>query len=144
MAAPLLAIQFDSDARPFAFGNATTQRFEKRFDVSEHDGCRRRSSKDCCKRFTVFGVHGSMIAKSAIRSNEGLLVANVEVTGPARFYRAASAWTAGLGCGDGKMKPSATKPLKPSTRFTVLMKERNHQQLVRAWEIDERVRKLAK
>jgi hypothetical protein len=58
MAAPLFAIQLDSDARPFALRHTTTKRFDKHFDVSEHDGRRRRPSKDCRKRLSVFGVHG--------------------------------------------------------------------------------------
>lgn len=38
----------------------------------------------------------------------------------------------------------ATNPLKPNARLTMLMKERNYQQLFRTWEIDKRVWEFAK
>ncbi|WP_050770655.1 hypothetical protein [Chlorobium ferrooxidans] len=39
---------------------------------------------------------------------------------------------------------SSLQTLMPDTRLTTLMKEGNHEQLIKTWEIDEHVGKLAK
>ena len=67
MAAPLLALQLNPETRTFALDNRAAKRLDQRLDVSEHDGCRCRAGMDGGKRLAVFGVHGRMIAKTAIK-----------------------------------------------------------------------------
>ncbi len=66
MTTPLLAVEFNPDTRPFAFGYRTTEGFDKRLDVGEHNGRRSGPGKDRHKRLTVSGIHAYMISNSAI------------------------------------------------------------------------------
>ena len=62
MATPLLAYQFDLDARPFTFCDRPAKSDDKSLNVREDDGGRCWPSKDGGKRPTLLCIHGEMLA----------------------------------------------------------------------------------
>lgn len=69
MAMPLLALEFNPDARTFSFGDSAAEGFDERLDVGKRNGSRGRAREDGCERFALLGIHAAMIAKSAITCN---------------------------------------------------------------------------
>lgn len=67
MAAPLMTRKFDPDARTFALGDRATEGFDQRLNVCEDDRSKRGLGEDRGERLAVSGVHGAMIAESAIK-----------------------------------------------------------------------------
>lgn len=72
--APLFTLQFDLDARAFAFGNRTTQSFDQRLDVRERNRrqCRTRKNSDEC--LAMLRVHIEMISNIDIIYKIGYLL----------------------------------------------------------------------
>ncbi len=68
MATPLVTRKFDLDARALALGERATERLDQRLNVGKDDGRKRGLGEDRGERLAVSGVHGEMIAESAIKA----------------------------------------------------------------------------
>lgn len=66
MAAPDLALQFDSQVRAGALRHPGSQGEHQRFDVGEYDPGPGRDFKDRGQRLAVSEIHGETIAYCAI------------------------------------------------------------------------------
>lgn len=118
MAPPLLAFEFDFDARTLALRNAASKGFHQGLDVSERNGRRRRAREDGNERFAVLGVHGLTIAESdSTRNQAGSKAANVRLV-------------EGTGAGEYPRSPDGGSRLRPirwascgqqSTHFRLLV-----------------------
>ena len=73
MAAPLMAFKFDLDARAFALRDRAAEGLDQCFDVCEDDRRKRGPGEDCGERLAVSGIHGGMIAESAINGTPATL-----------------------------------------------------------------------
>lgn len=68
MAAPLMALKLDLDARAFALGDGAAESFDQRLNVREDDRSKCGLGEDCGERLAVSSVHSRMIAESAIKA----------------------------------------------------------------------------
>ena len=66
VAAPLMAREFNLDARTFALGDGTAKRLDQGLNVCEDDRSKRGLGEDRGERLAVSGVHRDMISESAI------------------------------------------------------------------------------
>lgn len=67
MAAPLMASQFNLDARTFALGGRAAEGFDQRLNVCKDNRRQRGPGEDRGERLAVSGVHDGMIAVSDIK-----------------------------------------------------------------------------